>query len=86
MKSTGHRVTLHSYRENGTVTVDITGRYNLITFDRQVFGVDADDLVECDFPGSDEPIGTMLTEREEIEAFIEVERAAMGYPPRENGA
>ena len=82
MKSTGQRVTLHSYSERGTVTVDVTGRFNLTTFDRRVFGIDPDDLVECDLPASDEPIGTILTEQEDVEALIEIERAAMGYPPQ----
>lgn len=70
MKSTGHRVTLHSYSEDGTVTVDITGQYNCIVMDRQVFGIDADDLEECDLPDSNEVIGTLLTEPEEVDGFI----------------
>ena len=81
LKSSGHRVTLHSYSENGTVTVDITGRYNLISFDRQVFGISPDDLVECDFPPSDEPIGTMLTKKEDVLAVVNARRAGNGLPP-----
>jgi hypothetical protein len=83
MKSTGQRVTMYSYSENGTVTVNVTGQYNQITFDRRVFGVDPDNLEECDFPPSDEPIGTLLTEQEDVEAFIDLERARRGFPPRD---
>jgi hypothetical protein len=86
IKSTGQRVTVYSWSENGTVTVDITGRYNLITFDRQVFGVDPDDLEECDFPPSDQPIGTILTDEADIEAHIDAQRAARGFPPRSKDA
>jgi CYTH domain-containing protein len=71
MKSTGQRVTLIAYSENDTVRVNITGRYNLVSFDRQVFGVSADDLEECDLPPSDELIGTLLTQQEDIDALIE---------------
>jgi hypothetical protein len=71
LKSSGHRVTLYSYSENGTVTVNVTGEYNAVTFDRQVFGIKPDDLEECDLPASDQPIGTLLTEDAEVEAFID---------------
>lgn len=71
IKSTGQRVTLHSYSEDGTVTVDITGQYNMLTFARQVFGIRSDDLEECDLPGSDEPVGALLTEEADIREFID---------------
>jgi hypothetical protein len=76
MKSTGQRVTLHSYSEDGTVTVDVTADYNFLTFERQVFGISADDLEECDLPGPSELTGALLTEPEEIEEFGEAWRAA----------
>jgi uncharacterized protein YkwD len=85
LKSSGHRVTLRSYSEGGTVTVNVTGQYNLISFDRYVFGIDPDDLEECDLPPSDEPIGTMLTERKDVVALINAERAKNGLPPLEPG-
>ena len=74
MKSTGHRATLYSYSENRTVTVDIDGTYNALMFDRRVFGIDIDDLEECDFPASDVPVGTLLTEQAEIDAYIDMIR------------
>ena len=79
MRSTGHRVTVHSYGEgeNGsvTLTVNVTGKYNLLAFERRVFGIDPDDLSECDLPGADEPVGS---------ADLSIEDAARlaGMPPR----
>lgn len=57
MKSSGHRVTLCSYDEDGTVTVNVTGEYNRVLFSRSVFGISPDDLEECDLPGPDEDVG-----------------------------
>ena len=47
LKSSGHRVTLRSYCEDGTVTVNVTGQYNALAFDRYVFGIAPADLEEC---------------------------------------
>ena len=60
MKSTGRRVTIVSYAENRTITVAVTGDYNLVALERQVFGINPDDLEECDLPGDDEQLGVML--------------------------
>jgi hypothetical protein len=62
MKSSGHRVTIYSYAEDGTVTVDVTGQYNVVTFSRRVFGVKPDDLTECDGPALGEPTGDLAAE------------------------
>jgi hypothetical protein len=75
MKPHGQRVTLVSYSENGTVTVDVSAKWNLVTFQRQVFGIDPADLEECDLPADDEPTGAMLTTRAEIDAFCDLVRA-----------
>lgn len=77
MKSTGHRVTIYSYAEDGTVTVDVTGKYNALTFERQVFGVKPEDLEECELPAADEPLGATLTEREDVDTFIDAVRPAI---------
>jgi hypothetical protein len=77
MKSTGHRVTLYSYSEDGTVSVIVSGRYNLLTFERKVFGVNPDDLEECDFPPSDEPVGAMLTEDADVREFIDAAKSEL---------
>lgn len=74
LKTSGHRVTLYSFSEDGTVTVNVSGEYNALAFDRQVFGVSPDDLEECDLPGTDEVIGTVLTEAQDVEAFIDIIR------------
>ena len=39
MKSTGQRVTIIAYAEDGTVRVLVSGDYNAVIFDREVFGV-----------------------------------------------
>ena len=62
----GHRVTIQGYREDGTVTVDVSGEFNLVAFERSVFGVDPAELVECDLPDPDELLGALLTDRDEI--------------------
>ena len=71
LKSSGHRVTLYSYSEDGTITVNVSGEYNAVTFDRQVFGIKPEDLEECDLPGTDEWIGTVLTGEEDVKEFID---------------
>ncbi len=49
MRSTGHRVTLYSYSEGGTVSVIVANKYNKrVQMDRNVFGINPDDLEECD--------------------------------------
>lgn len=78
MKSTGQRVTVVSFGEgeDGTVTltVNITGQFNFTLFDRQVFGIDPDDLEPCDPPGPDEITGALLVEDAEVEALVHVAR------------
>lgn len=59
MRSTGHRVEIYSYSENRTVTVSITGRYNFVVMDRQVFGIPIEDLTECDLPAECEAVGSL---------------------------
>lgn len=47
MKSTGRLVTMYSYSEDGTVTVNVSSNHNEgLFFDRSVFGVDPADLEE----------------------------------------
>ncbi len=61
MKSTGRRCTLVSIFEDGTLNVSVTGEFNAVMFDREVFGVDPNDLEPCERPSADEPTGTMLS-------------------------
>lgn len=74
LKNSGHRVTIYSYSEDGTMTVNVTGKYNKVIIDRQVFGIKPDDLEECDFPNLKEEIGTLLTKEEDIKTFIDFKR------------
>lgn len=56
LKSSGHRVTVYSYSEDGTVTVLVMRQWNNpLAFERRVFGIDPiADLEECELP---EPAG-----------------------------
>lgn len=71
LKSSGHRVTIYSYSEDKTITVIVSGEYNAVIFDRQIFGIPPDDLEECGLPLETEPLGTLLAEKKDINAFIE---------------
>jgi hypothetical protein len=61
MEPTGQRVLLHSYEEDGTVTVDILGTFNALVCERRVFGIDPASLTECDLPTDNEVVGALLT-------------------------
>lgn len=74
LKTSNHRVYPIAYHEDGTLSVAVTGQYNTIMFDRKVFGIKPDDLEECDLPGENEELGTLLTEEEDIESCINVVR------------
>lgn len=80
MKSTGHRVTIASFSENtdGSVTlvVNVTGQFNLVFFERAVFGIPPEDLEECDLPERDELVGAAL-DGSEVEQNIDAIRAIM---------
>lgn len=73
LKSSGHRVTLCSVVEHEgsppTFIVDVSGRFNLVAFDRRVFGIQPDDLEECDLPPDDAPLGSVLSSDEVREAI-----------------
>lgn len=64
LKTTGQRVFLISFNDpppGGKVTckVGVSGEFNLISHERAVFGIDPDDLEECDLPGPDELVGSL---------------------------
>lgn len=50
LKTTGQRVLIHSYLEDGTVKVDVNAEFNATVLPRRVFGISPDDLEECDLP------------------------------------
>lgn len=64
LKTTNQRVYVLAFSEPGedgkvTCRVGVSGEFNLVTFERDVFGIDPDDLEECDLPGPDETLGTL---------------------------
>lgn len=71
-----HRCTIISFGEEKdggiSLRVLITGQFNRIMFDRQVFGVSPDDLEPCDLPSPDEILGAVLTKDKDIDAFVDV--------------
>jgi len=69
--STGHRCTLYSFSEDGTISVMISGRYNKVVVDEIVFGVKPEGLEECDLPEKGEELGTEITDPEELKVYIE---------------
>jgi hypothetical protein len=67
MKSTGHRVTVYAFDEDSTgvtLQVAVLAKYNLLVFERMVFGIDPDDLEECALPRSDELVGARMPQEE----------------------
>ena len=70
LKTTKNRVTINSYCEDGSMTVDVTAEFNLLVFERRVFGILPEDLEECNLPDPHEPIGVLLTESKHIDAFV----------------
>jgi hypothetical protein len=64
LKTTNQRVFLQSFFDpdpDGKVLcrVAVSGEFNMVTFERSVFGIDPNDLEECDLPGADEPVGSL---------------------------
>lgn len=70
MRTTGQRVTIRSFADDGTVSVAVTGQFNAVLHDAEVFGVNPDDLEECDLPGPDEVLGAAMT-TEEVEENLD---------------
>lgn len=74
LAGTKNRVTIHSYGEDGEVQVLVLGKYNATAFDRRVFGIKLSELTECDLPAPNEPVGTVFTDPEDVEAFVDATR------------
>ncbi len=73
LKPTGQRVIVYSYQDDGTVTVIVSGTFNHVLHEAQVFGINPDDLEECDLPGPNEKLGSMMT-ADEVEENIDTLR------------
>lgn len=69
MKSTGQRVFTLGCNEDGTISVAVTGTYNLVLHERHVFGISPDDLEPCDLPGADEPVGALMDDQEALNSI-----------------
>ena len=61
LKPTGQRVVVTSYFEDGTVTVLVSGKFNALLHECEVFGIDPNDLVPCELPAPDDPTGCMMS-------------------------
>jgi hypothetical protein len=48
LKTTGQRGIIYSVSENGTVTMDFPTEFNPLSIGLQVFGLNPDDIEECD--------------------------------------
>lgn len=70
LKTTGQRVTILAIAEDGTVRVNVSGNYNFLIFERQVFGINPDDLEPCELPSDDELTGSLMTP-EQVDDNIE---------------
>jgi hypothetical protein len=71
LETSGHRVEIYGYVEDGTLIVSVLGKWNKTMFERNVFGIKPEDLVECDLPSPDEELGAILTEKEDIDAYLQ---------------
>lgn len=73
LKTTGQRVTLVAYAEDGTVRVDVAACVNPgLLFERTVFGVNPDNLEPCDIPedaGDHEPILSAAEAEENVDVL-----------------
>lgn len=79
MKGTDQRVTVYSFSEGPTVTltVNVLADFNLLVFERQVFGIDPDDLEPCEIPAQNEPVGAVLSQEQVAENNIDAMRVAI---------
>ena len=86
MKPTGQRVVPVAFSEADpddgdagrvTVRVRILAEFNAVAFERDVFGVDPDDLEPCEPPGPDEPVGSVFTDPADIDAYVDAIRPAV---------
>ena len=74
IKSTGQRVSIRGYNENGTLSVHVSSEHNLVFFGRDVFGIRPDDLEEADLQGPNERVGALFEDPDEISKAIDILR------------
>ncbi|KKL82972.1 hypothetical protein LCGC14_1979450 [marine sediment metagenome] len=56
------RVVIIAYSESATLRVAVTGQYNYVVMEREVFGIKPEQLQECELPGPDETLGCFATD------------------------
>ena len=80
LKSTGDRVIILGFNEGEnkeiTVRVEINAKYNLVPFERNVFGIDPNDIEECDLPSSGERLGDLGFTIEQYRDFLKEQKKA----------
>lgn len=57
-----------------TLRIAVTGQFNLVAFERQVFGIDPKDLEECELPEAGEPLGSANLSIEEARELFDAAR------------
>ncbi len=81
LKPSNHRVTIVSFGEaedqSVTLTVCVSGDWNAVMFERNVFGIKPEDLEPCELPGPDEPTGAIL-HGDEVTDHLDLLRALAG--------
>ena len=84
LKSTGDRVIVLGFNEgeeNGvTVRVEINAKYNLVPFERNVFGIDPNDIEECDLPGPNERLGDLGFTIKQYKDFMSQQKKKVKKP------
>lgn len=81
------RVTIVSFGEQAdggvSLTVRVSGDFNAVMFERDVFGINPDDLEPCDLPAPDEHTGALLT-YDEVDENIDAIRAMAGITVKQS--
>jgi hypothetical protein len=84
IRQSGHRATLYSFTEHDdgkvTCTMVVSGKFNLVAFERRVFDVDPDDLEECDLPSPDEALGSADLSIEQCKEILNQGKNATSPP------
>lgn len=80
IKGEGPRMALIGVWNDGTCQMAIRGEWNLVAFERNVFGVNPDDLVECELPAPDELLGVTMNDEQTMEAIRKLRETPCGDP------
>lgn len=88
-RPSGHRVGIVGYDYGGTVTIVLSGLYNLLFREGLVRDVFVGELEECDLPGPDERVGVLFGQVGDAVAHIQgddhdtvIVNRKRGDPPR----